>query len=86
VTRKVESVNIDQDIRPTLQSLGVRNFSGFVEQRLSESIEELRGLRAKEDKTLKSYRSRLVVLADRWDALQAKMRGGDGGESAPVSE
>lgn len=75
MTRKPESVNIDEGIRGTLASLGVRNFSAFTEQVLFEAIEELRGLRKTEDKTLKAYQARLKVLEKEWDDLQETQGG-----------
>jgi len=81
MARKPESVNIDEGIRGDLAALGVRNFSAFTERVLLEAIEELRGLRATEDKTLKAYQSRLKVLEREWDELQVqlKKKGGNGG-------
>lgn len=84
--RKPESVNIDEGIRGTLASLGVKNFSAFTEQVLLEAIEELRGLKDREDKTMKAYQSRLAKLELEWDELQKKLGEHDGnGEGAGSS-
>lgn len=87
MARKVESVNIEETLRPKVDELGIKNFSRYVEGLIAADLAERAGKKAKKDKQIVGWTERLGVLEKRWDAVQARLRGeGKGGEPPAVPE